>query len=135
MKNEHLNLQIYISRNGERHGPYSIDDINAYLNSGDLMALDLAWFNGINDWVPLHQVPGIVLPQRLPPPPVASKDVENERNGCLELTGCMFPILGLIFWAVYANSQPYKARHIGIYSLFGVSFVLLFWFFIAVMGN
>ena len=63
-------MQIFIARNNERHGPYSLDDIQAYLASGHLNDNDLAWHQGIQDWIPVNQIPGIKLPQnRTPPPP------------------------------------------------------------------
>lgn len=61
---------IYIARNKEKHGPYSVEDIQAYLSSGHLQLTDLAWREGMSDWVPLSQFPGLnLLEVRLPPPP------------------------------------------------------------------
>ena len=40
-------MQIYISRNGEKKGPYSIEDVNAYLKDGTLLPSDLACQEGM----------------------------------------------------------------------------------------
>ena len=54
-------MQVHIERNGERHGPYSIEDINAYLANGTLLPTDLAWQDGMTDWLPVSQISGVVM--------------------------------------------------------------------------
>ncbi|MBQ4856039.1 RDD family protein [Rhodanobacter sp. B2A1Ga4] len=46
-------MEIWIGRDGERHGPYKEDDVRAWLRSGQLSAADLAWHEGLADWQPL----------------------------------------------------------------------------------
>ena len=55
-------MQVHIDRNGERYGPYSIEDINAYLANGTLLPTDVAWQDGMTDWVPITQISGVVMP-------------------------------------------------------------------------
>ena len=55
-------MQVHIDRNGERYGPYSIEDINAYLANGTLLLADLAWQDGMTDWLPVSQIPSVVIP-------------------------------------------------------------------------
>ena len=52
-------MQVHIDRNGERYGPYSNEDINAYLANGTLLPTDLAWHEGLPGWVPVSQIPGV----------------------------------------------------------------------------
>jgi uncharacterized RDD family membrane protein YckC len=52
-------MQIHINRDGQNYGPYSLDEARQYLASGNLIATDLAWFEGAANWMPLSQVPGI----------------------------------------------------------------------------
>jgi len=52
-------MQVHIDRNGERFGPYSEEDINAYLANGTLLLTDLAWHEGLPAWVPLSQTSGV----------------------------------------------------------------------------
>lgn len=61
-------MQIHIARNGQRLGPYSVEDANTYLKSGALSPFDLAWYEGLSSWVPLRNVPGVIGPPQLPPP-------------------------------------------------------------------
>lgn len=56
-------MQVHIDRNGERYGPYSIEDINAYLANGTLLPTDLAWQDGMADWMPLSEFSGVGDPE------------------------------------------------------------------------
>ncbi len=67
-------MQIFIARNNEGHGPYTLEQIQAYLDSGHVHGSDLAWHKGLQGWIPLAQVSGVRVPQVLtilPPPPVS----------------------------------------------------------------
>ena len=46
-------MEIWIGRNGERHGPYKEEDVHAWLRSGQVSGSDLAWREGLADWQPL----------------------------------------------------------------------------------
>ncbi|MCW8808147.1 MAG: RDD family protein [Rhodanobacter sp.] len=46
-------MEIWIGRDGERHGPYKEDDVRQWLRSGQLGRDDLAWYEGLADWQPL----------------------------------------------------------------------------------
>ena len=49
---------FHIYKNGQQCGPYTIDQIRAYLSSGEFQLSDLAWYQ--NAWVPLSSIPSIV---------------------------------------------------------------------------
>jgi len=46
-------MEIWIGRDGERHGPYKEDDVREWLRSGQVSPDDLAWYEGLADWQPL----------------------------------------------------------------------------------
>ncbi len=56
-------MQIHIDRNGERCGPYSIAEVNAHLANGTLLPTNLAWQDGMTDWLPVNQISGVVMPR------------------------------------------------------------------------
>ncbi len=71
-------MLVHLDRQGQRFGPYSVDEINAYLAEGLVEATDLAWYDGCPDWMALEAVPGVNLgkpaasaPLKAPPPPSA----------------------------------------------------------------
>ena len=49
-------MQIFISRDGEQAGPYSVEEINACLKDGTLLPSDLACQEGMEEWVPLSEM-------------------------------------------------------------------------------
>ena len=55
-------MLIHINRNGEQFGPYTLEDLNAYLAQGTLFPTDLAWWDGAPGWAQMNEVPGVVLP-------------------------------------------------------------------------
>ncbi|WP_449423858.1 RDD family protein, partial [Rhodanobacter lindaniclasticus] len=46
-------MEIWIGRDGERHGPYKEDDVRDWLRNGKVSPSDLAWYEGLADWQPL----------------------------------------------------------------------------------
>ena len=46
-------MNIYVSRNGEEFGPYSIDDLRIDFACGCLLASDLARYEDATEWIPL----------------------------------------------------------------------------------
>ncbi|MEO5812948.1 MAG: RDD family protein [Rhodanobacter sp.] len=46
-------MEIWIGRDGERHGPYKEADVREWLHSGKMSGSDLGWYEGLADWQPL----------------------------------------------------------------------------------
>jgi uncharacterized RDD family membrane protein YckC len=46
-------MEVWIGREGERHGPYQEEDVRQWLRSGELSRDDLGWYEGLADWQPL----------------------------------------------------------------------------------
>ncbi len=55
-------MDIHINRDGAEFGPYSLDDVNAYLADGTLLATDAAWHEGLAEWGTLDEIEGVILP-------------------------------------------------------------------------
>lgn len=58
-------MEIWIGRDGERHGPYKEDDVRQWLRSGQVSRDDLAWYEGLADWQPLS----VLFPDEHPATP------------------------------------------------------------------
>src|SRR5437764_13987831 len=65
-------MQIYVGKNGQQLGPFSIEEINRKLAGGTFAGSDLAWYEGAAGWAPLSGVPGVVIPQASPSTPAPS---------------------------------------------------------------
>ncbi|MFT4692192.1 MAG: mono/diheme cytochrome c family protein [Limisphaerales bacterium] len=55
-------MQIHINRDGEDFGPYTLEQVNQYLQDGSVVPTDMAWHDGQPDWVPLPQIKGVAIP-------------------------------------------------------------------------
>jgi len=75
-------MDIYLSRDNQSFGPYTPDDIIAYLKDGSVSFVDSAWHDGAPGWIPVSSLPFIPQePRRIPPPPPVSNpppSVETE---------------------------------------------------------
>ena len=75
-------IQIFITKDGANHGPYTVKVVNEMLLSGELSMLDNAWMDGVDGWIPLDHETfmkiGVVSPlvseppSPLPPDPLPS---------------------------------------------------------------
>jgi hypothetical protein len=51
-------MEYFVKRGDQRFGPYSLPDLQQYVQAGNLVVGDLAQSEGMIDWVPLSQVLG-----------------------------------------------------------------------------
>src|ERR1700754_4318753 len=65
--NKEITDKILIDRKGQRFGPYTLQETNALLVSGQLRPSDLAWPEGAISWVPLRSLEGAVRVPEAPP--------------------------------------------------------------------
>ena len=62
-----------MSRNNQQLGAFPLTEINAGLASGQYFPTDMAWCEGMPNWVSLAQVPGVVVPPGAAgPPPITT---------------------------------------------------------------
>ena len=69
-------MQIYVARNGQHLGQFSVEEVNRKLAEGTLSLTDLGWYEGATGWAPLSSIAGVALPAApampVPPPPAPS---------------------------------------------------------------
>jgi hypothetical protein len=51
-------MEYFVKRGENRFGPYSLSDLQMYVQSGNVLAVDLAQSEGMTEWVPVSQVLG-----------------------------------------------------------------------------
>lgn len=62
-------MDWYVSRDGQREGPFSIEQIRLLAETGDLKPHDLIWRTGMSGWKPAIEIQGL-----LTPPPMVAKN-------------------------------------------------------------
>src|SRR3954453_22213593 len=59
-------MQIYVGKNGQQLGPFSLEEINRKLADGTFYGTDLGWYEGAAGWAPLSGLPGVTFPATYP---------------------------------------------------------------------
>lgn len=116
-------MEVYVLKNGERRGPFSTWRLREMLEEKQLDVTDLGWHVGMENWMPLRQIPALEMwlprPPAEPPPLPATPEewrrradlamaearAENERGtrvarAALRLLGRVLDdlLLYLVFW-------------------------------------
>jgi len=56
-------MSFLISKDEQQLGPFTADEVNSQLAGGMLDSSDLCWTEGFEDWYPLNQIEGFVMPE------------------------------------------------------------------------
>lgn len=70
-------MNIFIHKDGQQHGPYSLDEVNAKARTGEFLSSVPAWIEGWAEWQPLSGLPGFA--SRAVPPPFKPRRVQAPR--------------------------------------------------------
>jgi hypothetical protein len=77
-------MQIYVGKNGQQLGPFSLEEINRKLADGTFAGTDLGWYEGAAGWAALSSIAGVVVPVAAAPsalPPSATAPVPAPAPG------------------------------------------------------
>lgn len=92
-------MQIFVQKNDQQTGPFSIDQMRHGLAAGHYQLADLAWYEGASAWIPLSSVPGIGAN----PPPLGG-DGLPAKTSSLAVWSLVLGILG--FFSLGLTSIP-----------------------------
>jgi len=97
-------MDIYIAKEGKQLGPYSFDEVRRQRDSGEIQESDFAWHEGLAQWTPLAQIPGLNLSATgpvpgLPIPPAVGVSKSGNPTGMRVVTAVV--IFGLSFIALF----------------------------------
>jgi large-conductance mechanosensitive channel len=113
-------MQVFIARDGQQTGPYSLEQARQMLRSGGASAEDLAWYEGAPEWLPLSKVPGIEDDSPPPPPlqPIRGtpRPVESSTSGAA-VASLVLGIVSWIFLPFVAAIAAVITGHIGLGSI------------------
>jgi uncharacterized protein DUF4339 len=92
-------MNIYLTKNGQQLGPYALADVQNMVATGTLHADDLAWYEGLAGWIPLHQVPGFSYTGTVAPSPA--------RRPALVWVICLFYFIFIPLGVLSLIATPY----------------------------
>lgn len=82
-------MQIYLARNNQQAGPYTLEQLNQMLANQQVLLTDLAWHQGMTEWKALgeltqgkliYQPEGYVAPEMLATPAYQAPQNANESS-------------------------------------------------------
>jgi protein TonB len=74
-------MNIFITKNGQQIGPYSLQELNARLALDEISGDDLCWYEGCEDWIPVSQLPGFAPSgSKQEPPPLPKAQPQKEAH-------------------------------------------------------
>ena len=62
-------MLYHVSRNGQTYGPYTLEDLQRYVASGNVLPTDMAKSDDMPEWAPVSQVLGMAPGAGMPPGP------------------------------------------------------------------
>jgi GYF domain 2 len=74
-------MTYQVSRNGQMYGPYTLEDLQRYVASGNILPTDLAKSEEMPEWLPVAQVLGNVGVSAVPAPAYAPPPGYPQPNG------------------------------------------------------
>ncbi len=69
-------MNVYVFKDGAQHGPYTLEQLQQFIQQGAVSLQDQACYDGQN-WVTIGQVPGIAQPAATPPQPAAQPQAQS----------------------------------------------------------
>jgi hypothetical protein len=131
-------MTYQVSRNGQMYGPYTLEDLQRYVASGNVLPTDLAKSEDMPDWLPVAQILGTtaapaatipVTPAAYPQQPgVAYPDPPNLNWGLELLLGFLTCGIFVIVWnliiASWANRVQPASKALMYYIIATVLIVL-----------
>lgn len=82
-------MQIYLARNNQQAGPYTLEQVNAMLANTQVVLTDLAWHEGMSTWLPIGQLTGgklVYNPSIKPASPTAAVDLTAQASSNIRYT-------------------------------------------------
>jgi hypothetical protein len=135
-----LCMTYQVSRNGQMYGPYTFEDLQRYVASGNVLPTDLAKSEDMPDWLPVAQIlsaagapaaPINAAPAAYPPQPVVAYPDPPNLHWALELllgflTCGIFVIVWNLIIAGWANRVQPASKALMYYIVATVLIVLNF---------
>ena len=102
-------MQIYLARNNQQAGPYTLEQVNQMLANQQVLLTDLAWHEGMTEWKALGELTQgqlVYQPQGYVPPvpqPTSTPNFQNPSNQTNKANRAVEPELASIGSRIFAK--------------------------------
>ena len=93
-------MQVYVSKDGEQCGPYTVEEVRRYVEAGNFAPTDHACCDGAN-WVTVAEVPGYAPKTEAKSPAGAEKPAGKSRRGLYLIVGIAALLIAASALGVY----------------------------------
>ena len=121
-------MQIYVGKNGQQLGPFSLEEVNRKLADGTFAGTDLAWYEGAAGWAPLSGVAGVVIPPAAvaaPTPAATPAPIQTPTPTYVQPTPAVAPVRSNVPIVQPPRSNT-KTLSVVTWALLGITFVVSF---------
>ncbi len=99
-------MHYHVSRNGQTYGPYTLEDLQRYVASGNVLPTDLAKTDEMPEWLPVSQILGeqaaaAPSPAFATPGYASPAYVDPAYNQPAALAGSPYPDAPNLHWGLY----------------------------------
>ena len=122
-----VGMQIFVGKNGQQLGPFSLEEINRKLADGTFAGSDLGWHEGAAGWAALSSIAGVVVPA--PAAPATPAPVQTPAHVSPAPAPAPAAVPGSTTPIVQRPATPvggYKTLSLVSWILLGVTFVISF---------
>ena len=56
---------IHVYRKGSNFGPYTLEQVQSFVDSGDFTSSDLGFYDGKEYWIPLSCIKGLIFEKKI----------------------------------------------------------------------
>ncbi len=104
-------IEWYISRDGRNFGPYTDEQMQAFIQEGRVASGDLLWNRELPDWTPAWKVPGLIV-QAKEKVPTGGKLSDKRKQFYLAFTLAIL-CMGFLVFLVVGNLLDKGSKDIG----------------------
>src|SRR5437868_6300516 len=92
-------MEIFVTKNQQQQGPFTVDDVRGRIASGQLAVSDFGWHKGLAGWVPLSQLLSSGAGGQVDPPPIPMKSCGFAKASFI------MGMVGMVGWAVFLGAN------------------------------
>jgi hypothetical protein len=93
-------MTYQVSRNGQMYGPYTLEDLQRYVASGNILPTDMAKSEEMPDWLPVAQIIGVPGTAGIGNPAAIPTPAYGAPSGYPQPSGVAYPDPPNLHWAL-----------------------------------
>lgn len=102
-------MKIFVHKDGQQHGPFTLEELRTSVSSGAFSASDLCWHTGLEGWQPAS---ALLDPQ--PPPLAGSAATHGTKTDPLSIWSLVLGILSFLCFSLLAGIPAIICGHVSL---------------------